>query len=124
MFNSKTFELNSIKEFHEDGILDFSVLKTIDRDDERNGLIVSCSRDHTIRSFKYLRDDIVEIDEITDNELPVIGTGFIENQQGDIKLVYIDAKSNLCIREINENMSFGTPNKRNLSPRKFFSLGI
>lgn len=123
MFNAKTLTLISIKELHEDEILDIASLKLSNPSDPRNNLLVSCSRDKKVKSFKYIDEDIVEITQFEVDNLPVIGLGFIE-EKPEVKLIYIDAESNLSLRVVKDNIAFASPVSKNLAPRKFYSLAV
>ena len=124
IFNAKSLLLNSITDSHEEEILDISVSKTADPNDSRNNLLVSCSRDKTVKCYKYYNGELLETDTFSSSSLPVIGVDFVQEDTDSVKLVYIDAKSNLCLREIRENCTFEAPIVKNLTPRKFFSLAV
>ena len=124
IFDAKTLILSAILESHQDEIIDISIIKTKNFEDFRNNLIVSCSRDKTVRSFKYQNEELVEVDDFTSSPLPVIGLDFIHKEGDSIKLVYIDAKSNLCLREIKQNLTFDSAVTKNMSPKKFYTLAV
>ena len=111
IFNSKTLVLLGIEELHEDEILDIAAIKLVDEEDSRHNLLVSCSRDHTLKFFKYIDDACEQLEEITDNPASIIGIDFIEEAGSVVKAVYIDAKSNLWLRKIKENLTIGAPIK-------------
>lgn len=85
---------------------------------------MTCSRDKKVKTFKYEDSEIVEYNEFSDSDLPVIGVDFIQEEKDEVKLVYIDASSNLSIRPLKENLAFGTATKKNLEPRKFYCLAV
>jgi WD40 repeat protein len=124
IFDAQTFTLKTISELHEDEIIDLVNFKTMDFYDPRNNLLVTCSRDNKVKSFKYVNGEVVEGDGFDTSYLPAIGLGFIQEDSQTVKLVYVDAKSNLCLRNIKENLNFDSPIVTNMEPKKFFSLAV
>jgi len=123
IFDAKTLLLISIKELHQDEIMDITAVQCRDTSDPRHNLLITCSRDKEVKSFKYQDEDLVEVNEFSTNKLPVIGLGVIHDED-KVKLVFIDAESNLCIRSILENLEFGKVYDKKLAPRKFYSLAV
>lgn len=124
IFDAKTFTLKTISELHEDEIIELATFKAKDFYDPRNNLVVTCSRDNKVKSFKYSNGEIIEGNEFDSSSLPVIGLGFIQEDSQTVKLVYVDAKSDLSLRTIKENLTFDSPVVKNMAPKKFFSLAV
>ena len=124
IFNSKDLFLHNIKEIHENEILDIAIWKMQNNQDNRHNLIMTCSRDKKTKSFKFIDGEIIEYNEFCESELPVIGVDFIEESKDQVKLVYIDAKSNLSVRSVKENLTFSSATKKSLEPRKFYWLAV
>ena len=119
IFNSNDLKLKYIKEVHESEIFDIAIWKMRNSLDNRNNVIVSCGRDNMVKILIYKNDELIEISEFSENELPVIALDFIEEANDQVKLVYIDAKSNLLVRSFKNTLALSSSLKKEFAPRNF-----
>ena len=124
IFNSEDLILRNIKEIHDNEIFDIAICNLSNKDDSRHNLIVTWSRDNKTKSFKYIDQELTEVTEFIEGNLPVIALGFIDEANDQVKLVYIDARNNLLLRSVKETLMFSTAIKKDLNPRKFYSLAV
>lgn len=122
IFNSETLSLVSINEIHQNEILGLDFCPIDDFRDKRQSLLVSCSKDHSIKVFDP-KEEYAELKHIEEHKSAVVGVKFLNDEhQTGIKLVSADAKGTIISRLIDEEMNFSESSKRELPKAKVFSL--